>query len=235
LGTTDVSRLVTPEEFAAAMTRRWHSLGNTSSNKLQQLWATMAATFARAVADDHTASTTTWRVLEPPTGTGKTQGLCVYAALTIANNCTAPSPVGILVVTRTIAQAEEIVATIRELLSDAAHADRVRTRHSETKLNVFEMHSADVLVITHAAYTRALEGLNQDRYGHWHDFTNWDHGPRGLTIIDEALSGIVEENQIKAENIRVVLGFIDPPSNSGSQHKSQRWRRFAMSSTRSRS
>ena len=82
MGTTDVSRLVTPEEFAAAMTRRWHSLGNTSSTKLQQLWATMAATFARAVVDSETANTK-WRVLEPPTGTGKTQGLCVYAALTI--------------------------------------------------------------------------------------------------------------------------------------------------------
>jgi hypothetical protein len=90
LGTTDVSRLVTPEEFAAAMMDRWRSLGNISSDKLKQLWATMAATFARAVADDHPANTTTWRVLEPPTGTGKTQGLCVYAALTIAKNEAAP-------------------------------------------------------------------------------------------------------------------------------------------------
>lgn len=201
---------MTPEEFAAAMTRRWHSLGNISSNKLQQLWAKMAATFGRAAADDHNVNTTTWRVLEPPTGTGKTQGLSVYAALTIAKNRVSPSPLGILVVTRTIAQAEEIVATIRELLHDPADAARVQTRHSETKLNVFEMHSADVLVITHAAYTRDLEGLNQDRHGRWHDCTNWDHGPRRLTIIDEALSGIVEENQIKAEDIRVVLGFIDP-------------------------
>jgi hypothetical protein len=115
-----------------------------------------------------------------------------------------------LVVTRTIAQAREIVATIRELLPHPANAAKVQTRHSESKLNIFEMHSADVLVITHAAYTRTMEGLNQDRYGRWHDFTNWDHGPRRLTIIDEALSGIVEENQIKAEDIRVVLGFIDP-------------------------
>jgi hypothetical protein len=155
----------------------------------------MAATFARAVVDDNSANTTTWRVLEPPTGTGKTQGLCVYAALSIDKNRISPSPLGMLVVTRTIAQAEEIVATIRGLLTDPADATRVQTRHSETKLNISEMHSADVLVITHAAYTRALEGLNQERYGRWHDFTNWDHGPRRLTIIDEALSGIVEENQ----------------------------------------
>src|SRR5262245_40808846 len=111
LGTTDVSRLVSPEEFATAMTRRWHSLGNISSPRLQQLCGSMAATFACAVADNHTA-VTKWRVLEPPTGTGKTQGLCVYAALAIDKNRTAASPLGILVVTRTIAQADEIVATI---------------------------------------------------------------------------------------------------------------------------
>ena len=57
MGTTDVSRLVTPEEFSAAMTRRWHSLGNTSSTKLQQLWAAMAATFGRAVVDNEAGNT----------------------------------------------------------------------------------------------------------------------------------------------------------------------------------
>ena len=191
------------------MTRRWHSLGNTSSPKLQQLWAAMAATFGRAVVDNETGKSK-WRVLEPPTGTGKTQGLSVYAALTIEKNRTSPSPLGILVVTRTIAQADEIVATIRELVSDPANADRVRAKHSETKLNVFEMRMADVLVITHAAYTRALEGLNQEQHGRWADCTTWDHGQRRLTIIDEALSGVVEENQIKADDIRFVLGFIDP-------------------------
>ena len=85
MGTTDVSCLVTPEEFSAAMTRRWHSLGNTSSPKLQQLWAAMAAAFGRAVVDNETGNSR-WRVLEPPTGTGKTQGLSVYAALTIDKN-----------------------------------------------------------------------------------------------------------------------------------------------------
>jgi hypothetical protein len=206
---SDVSRLVTPEEFAAAMTRRWHSLGNSSSNQLQQLWATMAATFNRAVAGNETGSTK-WRVLEPPTGTGKTQGLCVYAALTIAQNRTSPSPLGILVVTRTISQAEETVANIRELVSDPADADRVRAKHSEAKLHPFEMQGADVLVITHAAYTRALEGLQQAQYGLWEHYTNWTHGPRRLTIIDEALAGVVEENQVKADYIRFVLGFMDP-------------------------
>ena len=28
----------------------------------------------------------TWRILQPPTGTGKTQGLCVYAAMLAEQN-----------------------------------------------------------------------------------------------------------------------------------------------------
>lgn len=209
MGTTDESRLVTPEEFVAAMTDRWHSLGNTSSLRLQELWAEMAATFARAIADSKKGGTK-WRVLEPPTGTGKTQGLCVYSALTIAKNRHHPSPLGVLIVTRTIAQADEIVATIKELVSDPSDADQVRASHSEAKLHPFAMRAADVLVITHEAYTRALEGLNKEQQGRWDDFTTWDHGTRYLSIIDEALSGIVEENQIKADDIRLVLGFIGP-------------------------
>jgi hypothetical protein len=209
LGTTDVSRLVTPEEFAAAMTDRWHSLGNTSSLRLQQLWAEMAATFARAVTDGDMGSK--WRVLEPPTGTGKTQGLCVYSALTIDGNRTSPTPLGILIVTRTIAQADEIAATIKDLISDAPDADRVRATHSEARLHPFSMRAADVLVITHEAYTRALEALNTEHYGRWDDYTTWMHGPRRLTIIDEAISGVVEENQVKADDIRIALSHIAPP------------------------
>jgi hypothetical protein len=206
LGTTGVFRLVTPEEFAAAMTARWRSLGNTPSPRLQQLWMAMAKTFNRAIDDNDNQ----WRVLQPPTGTGKTQGLCVYSALAIDKNTTASEPVGILVVTRTIVQADEIGATIRELITDPAHAARVQVSHSQSRLNPFVMQGADVLVITHEAYVRALEGLNKEQHGRWEDFTNWTHGPRRLTIIDEAISGIVEENQVTAANVRVLLGFIGP-------------------------
>ena len=167
----------------------------------------MAVTFNTAASNP---TDTKWRVLEPPTGTGKTQGLCVFAALTIAKNRTSLSPLGILVVTRTIAQAEEIVATIQELVCHPADADQVRAKHSENKMHVFAMQAADVLVITHAAYTRALEGLNREHDGRWQDYTAWMHGQRCLTIIDEALSGVVEQHQVTADDLRMVLSFIDP-------------------------
>ena len=209
MGTTDVRRLVTPEQFAAAMTDRWHYLGNTSSSNLKKLWAEMAATFNRAISESHEARSK-WRVLEPPTGTGKTQGLCVYSALTIDNNRTSREPLGILIVTRTIAQADEIVATIQGFVTSSANSDKVRASHSQAKLDPFSKKTADVLVITHEAYTRALEGLSKEHFGRWEDLTTWEHGPRGLTIIDEAIAGVVEENQVKADDIRIALSYVGP-------------------------
>lgn len=195
------------------MKDRWHSLGNVSSRKLEDLWKEMAATFSRA-PNETAAGSAKWRVLQPPTGTGKTQGLCVYSALAIDRNWASLDPLGILIVTRTIAQAKEIEATIKDLIKDPRHAERVKASHSEARLHPFAMHSADVLVITHEAYTRALEGLCKEQHGRWEDFKTWEHGPRRLTIIDEALSGIVEENQIRADQVRMVLGFIDQPLRS---------------------
>lgn len=113
MGLTELA-LITPEEFATAMRDRWHSLDNVSSPKLEQLWRTMGETFNLA-AINSTKLGSKWRVLEPPTGSGKTQGLSLYAALTVQRNRTASTPLGMLIVTRTIPQANEIVSTIREL------------------------------------------------------------------------------------------------------------------------
>ena len=196
-----------PAVFADRMTAHWTALGNTPSAKLQTLWRTMAGTFNDAADNSRDRK---WRVLEPPTGSGKTQGLCVYSALVIEGNRHAAQPLGVLVVTRTIAQAEEIVATIRGLLPDDADHRRAMAKHSENRLNIFQMDGADVLVITHAAYTLALEGLSKDNADRWQALSNWQHGPRRLTIIDEALAGVVEENQVTGDAVRRVLGYIDP-------------------------
>ena len=197
--------LVSPEAFVAAMTARWCDLGNTPSPRLQQLWRTMAITFADAISSRDQK----WRVLQPPTGTGKTQGLCVFSALTITKNLSLLTPIGILVVTRTIQQADEIVDTIRHLLP-AELADHVVAKHSENKPSIFALHQTDVLVITHAAYLRAMEELHKDDEGRWLSHIDWQGGKRRLTVIDEALSGVVEQNEVKAERIRLALAYIGP-------------------------
>jgi len=206
MGTTKHTYSVSPEEFTAAMTHRWRSLGNQPSPRLQQLWGIMAETFHRAATEPNGK----WHVLQPPTGSGKTQGLCVYSALVAQKNATAEAPLGVLVVSRTIAQADEIAETIRELSSTSEMDGRVVAKHSENKISIAEMRAADILIITHAAYTRALEGLHQEQDDRWTDYTDWNHGERRLTVIDETLAGIVEENQIRADDIRLVLSHIDP-------------------------
>lgn len=201
---------IDPDAFAKAMAGHWGSLGNASSPRLIQLWKAMAMTFAEAI-QDHSTVSPKWRVLQPPTGTGKTQGLCVYAAMTIKQNVARSGhQLGILIVTRTIAQADEIASTIRTLAGEPEATEKVVTKHSENQVKVADMRAADALVITHAAYTRTLEGLNKGVTGRWEDLTEWLHGRRRLTVIDEALAGIVEENQVRAEHVRQLLGYIGP-------------------------
>jgi len=211
---------VPPEDFAASMRDYWtKTLKNTSSAALEELWLIMARTFGEAItrgAEDHK-----WRVLQPPTGSGKTQGTCLYAAMLVeTNNQIAPlmglDHVGVLIVTRTIVQADEIADTIRAILVDRGMASddayrAVAVKHSDNKTSLHEMRNAPVLVICHSAYINALSGIQQERYGRWEDYTNWSIGfPRRLTIIDEMLSGLIEEHSVTASDIGNILVATKP-------------------------
>jgi len=202
--------VVSPQAFTDAMLTRWKSLGNAPSPRLLQLWTTMAQTLNDAATTSSNADTT-WRVLQPPTGSGKTQGLCVYAALAARQNRVdrgqdAASGLYILIVTRTIAQADEIVATTNELAGEAVAV----AKHSGNKLSLAAAQAADVLVITHAAYTLALEGVNRAQNGRLDDLTTTACGARRcLTIIDEALAGVIDDSRVTAGDIRQVLSYLD--------------------------
>ena len=195
---------VSPEAFRVAMAQRWTDLKNTTSAPLEEIWGRTAA----ACSDAITIRDNVCRVLQPPPGTGKTQGLCQYAALTIIDNLVSPAPIGILIVTPTIVQANEIVATIRSLMPDNISA-RVQTRHSGNVVSRFAMEAADVFVVTHAAYILGLKDRQAQVHGRWENYAIWAHGPRLLTVIDEALSGLVEEHQVTAKQIERVLTCMD--------------------------
>jgi hypothetical protein len=81
------------------------------------------------------------------------------------------------------------------------------------------MKDSDVLVITHAAYVRALDGLCRADDSRWTDLINWKHGKRSLTVIDEALANVIDEYQVKAEDVRRVLSYIS--SELRSEYPSQ--------------
>jgi hypothetical protein len=194
---------ISPETFSQAMRDHWEkTLGNTPSPSLMSLWGTMAKTFNTAIESDGTR----WSVLQPPTGTGKTQGLSVFAALTAKANHDARSVKnGILIVTRLIEQADEL----RETINHLAGFECAVAKHSEIKVTPEAMRRADTLIITHTAYVLALEGLCQQDGSRWSDMIDWDHGKRRLTVIDEALANVIDEHQVRASDIRQVLSHID--------------------------
>lgn len=206
---------VSPVTFAKAMRDHWEKLDNVSSDALMQLWQDMGSAFSRAIlvgsgsmkgnlGEEHQ-----WQILQPPTGTGKTQGACVYAAMVAEQNLGLPeggSRTGVLMVTRTIKDADGLAATINK----RACFKCAVARHSENKLPREEMAKHDILVITHQAYLNALEDrvLNkgEDRL---QDFIDWEEGSRFLTIIDENLEQLVKTYQVSEEDLRLTYATME--------------------------
>ena len=196
--------LISPTTFANAMQHHWTvALGNVSSPALHKVWVTMAHAFGKAVID-YDKGVTLWHVLQPPTGTGKTQGTCVYCSLVARQNEVSDRKLGVLIVTRHIVDADALVGVINEL----AGRECAIAKHFQTTVSKERIAQADVLVITHAAYIKALEALTLEEEDRWSRFIDWEHGQRRLTIIDESLSEIIAEHQIRASDVRYVLGFV---------------------------
>ena len=153
-------------------------------------------------------------------------GAVVYSGLQAEHNATAApgvKPVGIMIVTRLKAQADEVVSDINAYVGrHVAVAD-----HTDSRATPEQLHESDIVVITHAAYTRAketLSGVNADR---WHRLTRWRGGRRLLTIIDEALANVVEHTQLKRDELSRVIGRITHESAYLMRSRLMRWRHFA--------
>ncbi|WP_338830749.1 hypothetical protein [Bradyrhizobium sp. 27S5] len=138
--------LVPPQTFVARLTNEWTTTyHNMPSAALKALWTTMANTYQSAILDTAADVTPRWRILWPPTGSGKTLGAKVYAALQAEQNAAEPqkTPVGILIVTRLIAQADDMVAAINALAGrQVAVAD-----HSAQRATNEQLHASDVVVV----------------------------------------------------------------------------------------
>src|SRR5215475_2502929 len=112
--------LVCPNAFSQRMHKHWTTprpdgLGQHSSPALVDLWRIMGENFQLATVEAASGVQSPWRILQPPTGTGKTQGTCVYAAMQADLNHEAAGstlrPVGILIVTRLKEDADNIQNT----------------------------------------------------------------------------------------------------------------------------
>ena len=97
-------------------------------------------------------------------------GAVVYSGLQAEHNAaarTGVTPVGIMIVTRLKAQADEVVSGINAYVGrQVAIAD-----HTDHRATPEQLDGSDIVVITHAAYTRAkktISGVNADW---WHRLT----------------------------------------------------------------
>lgn len=196
---------ISSDEFVGRMSRHWsETLGNVESLNLQAVWQQMADTFNLQIELAGSPDAKRWRVLQPPTGTGKTQGLALYCAL-LHEVCRESEHPGVVIVTRRIEQADELVETINRLAGDLEVAV---VDHSENRASQETLFQAEVIVITHNAYTGSIES---SRFGwpsrKWEALSDWKYGSRKLVVIDEALD-IVKQAQVSAKDVGYVLRAI---------------------------
>lgn len=203
--------------FIAKMLNLWTDYGNVISEPLKKAWVQLCETFndkVRASTDPREEEM--WRVISPPTGSGKTQGMIVYAAL-LSQQSSHP---GMLIVTRMIEDADKIANQINELAKKYSGINtdpQAVSYHSEKKstLPLKELSKYPVLVITHAAYKVALDRLSVDSSieGTWVLFYTFRQGRRKLVVIDEAID-LVDYSEITVEEVKALLYFSDPIKGS---------------------
>ncbi|MGM4877787.1 DEAD/DEAH box helicase family protein [Bradyrhizobium sp. 956_D2_N1_5] len=174
----------------------------------------MGETFQLATVEAASGVQSPWRILQPPTGTGKTQGTCVYAAMQAGLNHEAEGtqlkPVGILIVTRL----KEDANTIRETINTLAGRDVAVVHHSDSYATPEQLHASDVVVITHTAFIKAKRETKGRDWKAWDRLVSWRGGDRHLTVIDEALANVVDESNATTENLGFVINLIPPELRS---------------------
>ena len=159
IGMHEQYALVPPLEFVSAMTDHWtQTLRMPSSSPLRSLWQKMGNVFERTIIDNISECDARWKVLQPPTGSGKTQGACLYSAMQAKRNRDALGnlkPVGVLLVTRLIKQADDLAAQVNVM----AGANVAVAHHSKSETDADDIGRYDVLVVTHQAFVNAAETL----------------------------------------------------------------------------
>lgn len=209
IGSHEHYALVSPQAFTDRMDQRWtQGLQLISSPALRTLWGIMASTFRTSIINSiNGVVAAPWLILQPPTGSGKTRGACVFAAMQAdANAQGSLKPVGILIVTRLIDQANEMAQEINDL------AGRVvaLAHHSERQATDQEMLDSGILIITHQAWVNHVGRLGTHKEATRSKFVLWSGGKRLLTVIDEALANVVENNKVTVANLAQVISYITP-------------------------
>jgi hypothetical protein len=199
---------ILPIHFVEKMNHRWtSSLKNASSESLKLLWRDMAAAFGLQIMQhNNPEKNTEWQILQPPTGTGKTQGTIVYCSM-LAQYPLAAHP-GVLLVTRLKADADRMAEELNRLTGQQDYAFSYHSdKHSEGLRETLENYP--VLIVTHSAYQRAFSLLADQAHSSqtYPLFHAWKDTGRMLVVIDEAFQ-IIKESQIDLDGIRITFAAI---------------------------
>lgn len=211
-------KLPSQKQYVDAMREHWEdSLGNVSNKGLEKIWSQMVKTFNNKIKSYNTENWNKWEILQPPTGSGKTQGLAVYCGLLHklceGNYINHP---GVLIVSRTIAQGKELAQQINKLAGVTEDQPIALTHNSKNRLQEGAFGFIPVLIITHSSFK---EHLKQREYSslrdnpkpdffHWHKENGLaDGSKRRLIVIDEALQ-VLEQFEITLDQLRLTLGVI---------------------------
>ncbi len=191
---TGFSAQIHPDAFADRMDRHWTDrLGNVSSDVLKEVWRQLCEAFnANISSHDDPKASRKWTVLQPPTGSGKTQGLIVYCSM--LSELPPENHPGVLIVTRFKADADSIAEQINEMSGMEVAA----SHHSDTEETLSDVQDYPVLVITHSAY---LNSFGSDVMGRSKrkSVTQWRDSERRLVVIDEALDIVVTKEVVEDE------------------------------------
>ncbi len=191
---------VEPDAFVETMTNRWtDEFSNIANDGLLATWRQLAETLNRQIALHDTERGRRWQVLQPKTGTGKTQGLATYC--TMLRDVPEDHP-GVLVVTRLIEEADRLAETISGLVSDPSYAVAV---HSENREPSETLETTPVVIVTHRAFELAVDGVVTSQT--MEKLLAFNEGRRKLVVIDEALD-VIEEARINAVDLALVRSLM---------------------------
>lgn len=204
--------LVSPQDFTERMHSHWTvALGMPAPPALVPVWTIMADQFVKSTINNYSETPDRLSVILPlPTGSGKTEGTCLYAAMQADSNARSASdgtkPVGVIIVTRLIEDADALASKINHLAGSTIAV----AQHSKSREIKGDTFNADVLVITHTAFTNAAESFGAEDFDRWERISRWRGGKRHLMIIDEALANVVQSYRTTAPALSSALSVVTP-------------------------
>lgn len=197
----DPHAMISTSSFLDAMRAKWSDFGNVGSPALDQVWIQIAETMNK-----QTASPSLPRpVIPAELGAGKTTCAKLWCSM-LSTDETHP---GVLIVVRTIAQADEYANDINAWSGSGAPAFAY---HSEVKPRpspAVILHYP-VLVICHRGYELALDELLVEEPERYERLVKFRSGQRRLAIVDEALDQVYV-TRLEPEDLHRVQGLIRDP------------------------